>query len=543
MLRNIRRVVQLSFLLFFLFLLSQTLYPAQFFIPVDLFLRFDPLAALGTMLASRTVTISMGLAGILLILSLFFGRFFCGWVCPLGATIDIADHLFFKRFKRPKIKHSKGLRNLKYYILALFLVGAVFGLQLVWLADPISIVTRSYGVILYPYSVYATQAVFDTLYRVKGLNLISEPIYGVLRNHFLPLQQPFSRLMVPFFTLFAIIVSLSILQRRFWCRNMCPLGGLFGLLSTRLSFLRRRVNDKCIECGECLRECGLGAITEDPRKYWQSECTECMTCRDVCPVGAISFGLKQPFFDKPMTVKLDLSRRSFVRSAIAGIAVVPLLKLNFAKRKMDENLIRPPGSLPEEEFLDKCIRCGECMKVCPTNGLQPAFLEAGVEGIGTPMLVPEVGYCEFTCTSCTNVCPTDAIVKLSEEEKKTIKIGTARIDRNRCIPWSEYENCLVCEEQCPVATKAIKFEIRDIVTFTGEVRRLKFPVVLKDKCIGCGICENKCPVSPRAAILVTSQVPGKRYQGGLNKAADVSAMEKPSPQGVGRVKIPGQEAH
>ena len=156
--------------------------------------------------------------------------------------------------------------------------------------------------------------------------------------------------------------------------------------------------------------------------------------------------------------------------------------------------------------------------------------------------VPEVGYCEYVCTSCTKVCPTDAIIELPEEEKKKVKIGTARIDTSRCIPYSEYENCLVCEEQCPIATKAIKFEIRDVVTFNGDVRRLKFPVVLKDKCIGCGICENKCPVSPKAAILVTGQIPGKKSHGGIINASETSTMEKPSPQSIGRVEVPGQEA-
>ena len=157
------------------------------------------------------------------------------------------------------------------------------------------------------------------------------------------------------------------------------------------------------------------------------------------------------------------------------------------------------------------------------------------------MLIPEVGYCEYTCTSCLKVCPTDAIIELPEAEKKKIKIGTARIDRNRCIPWSEYEDCLVCEEQCPIPTKAIKFEKRDVTTYNGDVRRIKFPVVLKDKCIGCGICENKCPVSPKAAILVTAQIPGKKSHGGIIKASEVSKMEKPSPQSVGRVEVPGQK--
>jgi MauM/NapG family ferredoxin protein len=504
-------------------------------------LRLDPLAAIGTILASRSLAIDIVLPIVVVVLTLFLGRFFCGWLCPLGATLDISDRLLFRRFRRPKIRYNFGLRNLKYYILVAFLVGSVFSLQLIWLADPISIVTRSYGVVLYPYLSQATRSTLDALYHVRGVNRISEPVYGVLENYLLPLQQPVSRMLVLFSGVFAIILALSIVQRRFWCRNLCPLGALFGLLSTRLSFWRRRVKDSCIECGTCRRECGLGAIPENPRKYWPQECTECMTCRDVCPVDAISFRLRPPLFDRPATPGLDLSRRSFVKSAVTGLVAVPLLKLNYAKRNMNEAVIRPPGSLSEEEFLDKCIRCGECMKVCPTNGLQPTFLEAGVEGIGTPMLVPEVGYCEYVCTSCTAVCPTDAIIELTEEEKKKIKIGTARIDTTRCIPYSEYENCLVCEEQCPVPTKAIKFEIKDVITFNGDVRRLKFPVVLKDKCTGCGICENKCPISPKAAILVTSQMPRKKSHGGIRQASEVSTMENPGPQSIDHVDVPGQE--
>jgi len=540
-LRTIRRIVQILFLLLFLYLLLRTVYPADFIIPVDFFLRLDPLAAVGTILASRSLAVNLILPAVLVILTLLLGRFFCGWVCPLGTTLDISDRIFFRRFRRPKIKYSTRLRNLKYYILIAFIVGAIFSSQLIWLADPLSIVTRSYGVVLYPYFSYATRATFDALYQVKGVNVVSEPIYGIFRDYLLPIQQPSSRMIMLFFSVFAVIIILSIIQRRFWCRNLCPLGGLLGLLSTRLSFWRRRVNDKCIECGECRRACGLGAIPENPRKYWPQECTECITCVNVCPVDAISFGLKQPFFDKPATVGLDFSKRSFVKSVVAGIAAVPLFKLNYAKRNMNEAVIRPPGSLPEEEFLDKCIRCGECMKVCPTNGLQPTFLEAGVEGIGTPMLVPEVGYCEYVCVSCTKVCPTNAIIELSEEEKKKIKIGTARIDTTRCIPYSEYENCLVCEEQCPIETKAIKFEIKEVITFNGDVRRLKFPVVLKDKCTGCGICENKCPVSPKAAILVTAQMPRKKSHGGIKEASETSTMEKPGPQSIGHVDVPGQE--
>jgi MauM/NapG family ferredoxin protein len=540
MLRIIRRVVQILFLLFFLYLLLRTVYPADSTIPVDFILRLDPLGAIATMLASRTLIAKFTYSIILVAMTLLLGRFFCGWLCPLGTTIDIADRIFFKRFKRPKVKNPQ-LRRTKYYLLLLFITGAIFSLQLIWLADPLSIVTRSYETTLYPYFGYAVRSTFDTLYKVKGINVVSEPVYGFFRQYLIPLQPTITRMHLLFFAVFAGVLTLSILQRRFWCRNLCPLGALLGLLSKPLSFLRRTVSDKCIKCGKCQRECGLNAIPEDPKQYWQQECTECMTCVNACPVNAINFKFKQPFADRTEKAKLDLSRRSFVRSVIAGVAVVPLLKLNFTKRDLNEKVIRPPGALPEEEFLDKCIRCGKCMKVCPTNGLQPTFLEAGVEGIGTPILVPRVGNCEYICVSCTRVCPTNAIKELNEVEKKKVKIGTARIDTTRCIPWSEYEDCLVCEEQCPIPTKAIKFEFRDIVTFTGDIRRIKLPIVLKDKCIGCGACENKCPVKPQAAIIVTSQIPGRSSNGGIINASDVSKMENESPQSIGRVKVPGQK--
>jgi MauM/NapG family ferredoxin protein len=539
MLTNIRRLIQILFLLFFLFLLLRTTFPADSIIPVDLILRLDPLAAIATMFASRSLIAKFSYSIILVALTLLAGRFFCGWLCPLGTTIDISDKLFFKRLKRPKIKVK--LHNLKYYMLLLFIAGAIFSLQLIWLVDPLSIVTRSYETILYPYFSYAINSTFNTLYHLKGVNAVSEPIYSFLRKYLIPNQQNILRLHLPFFAVFASIILLSLMQKRFWCRNLCPLGALLGLLSKPFNFFRRTVSNKCIDCGKCQRECNLGAIPEEPRQYWQQECTECMTCVDVCPTKAISFTIKQPYADKTEKAKLDLSKRAFIRSAIGGIAAVPLIKLNYAKRNLDETVIRPPGALPEEQFLDRCIRCGKCMKVCPTNGLQPTFLEAGVEGIGTPILIPRIGQCEYVCVSCTRVCPTNAITELGEEEKKRIKIGTARIDTSRCIPWSEYEDCLVCEEQCPIPTKAIKFETRDIVLFNGDVRRIKFPVVLKDKCIGCGICENKCPVKPKAAILITSQMPGKRWNGGITYSSEVSNMESPSPQSVGRVKIPGQK--
>ena len=144
------------------------------------------------------------------------------------------------------------------------------------------------------------------------------------------------------------------------------------------------------------------------------------------------------------------------------------------------------------------------MKVCPTNGLQPALSEAGPEGVWTPILVPRIGYCEYYCTLCSQVCPTGAIQPLRVEDKATVKIGSAWVDKNRCIPWKIGEPCIVCEEHCPVSPKAIKLVETTVQLPDGSTATQRAPFVELERCTGCGICENKCPVVDLPAIYVTS---------------------------------------
>jgi ferredoxin len=207
--------------------------------------------------------------------------------------------------------------------------------------------------------------------------------------------------------------------------------------------------------------------------------------------------------------------------AAAGLAFIPVAR---ASDDIDANynpkLIRPPGSLSEREFLERCIKCGECMKVCPNNALHPAFMEGGIEGIWSPILIPRIGYCEFSCTLCGQACPTGAIrritpdEKMGNREKKVIplKIGTAFYDKGRCLPWSMNTPCIVCEEFCPTSPKAIwaqEVEIAMREPGTGhssetKKQKLKQPVVQPDLCIGCGACEKVCPVQDSPAVYVTS---------------------------------------
>ena len=137
------------------------------------------------------------------------------------------------------------------------------------------------------------------------------------------------------------------------------------------------------------------------------------------------------------------------------------------------------------------------MKVCPTNALQPVILQAGANGVWTPHVIPEIGYCEYSCTLCGSVCPTGAIKKLTAEEKKKTVIGVAEVNKGLCIAWAKNLECLVCEEHCPVSQKAVK-----VIETIVEGIPVKRPYVDVDLCVGCGICQNKCPVRPERAIRV-----------------------------------------
>jgi ferredoxin len=156
-----------------------------------------------------------------------------------------------------------------------------------------------------------------------------------------------------------------------------------------------------------------------------------------------------------------------VLSLTSGIFAVPAVRLsNKLGGNWHHKAIRPPGALPEDEFLKRCIKCGQCMRACPTNVIQPGGIQLGMENLWTPVLNNRIGSsgCQLNCVACGQVCPTSAIRPITLAEKQglgefaeagPIKLGTAFFDRNRCLPWAMDKPCIVCEENCPVSPKAI----------------------------------------------------------------------------------------
>jgi MauM/NapG family ferredoxin protein len=494
-----RRISQGLFLALFLILFRLTDYGGQDQIPyaVNIFFRLDPLVATAAILASRVLITLVWYSLVVVVVTLVLGRVFCGWFCPLGTLLDLAHKII------PPKKEARPdrYRTWKYLLLGFVLLTALLGLPLVGYLDPFSLLVRGLTVAVDPFFNQVVTVPFDALYRAgpAWISSISEPLYTLFRKTLLPYRQKVFTLSLLSLLLLLAVFALERLGRRFWCRSLCPLGGLLALLS-RFSRLRGRKDDEtCTQCGLCTRICRLGAIDEE-RRIAPADCNLCLDCRDRCPEGAISFHFSTPAVRQP---ELGLSRRAFAGMVAGGLFLPAYARIGALIPGAAPELIRPPGALPEQAFLDRCVRCGECLKVCPLNALHPLGLEAGWGGIFSPRLVPRIGYCEFNCTLCGQVCPTGAIEALDLPRKQKTVIGLAHFDKNRCLPYARGVPCIVCEEHCPTPDKAIKFREAEVWDQQGTKKLIKQPYVIDRLCIGCGICENKCPLEGKGAVLVT----------------------------------------
>jgi NAD-dependent dihydropyrimidine dehydrogenase PreA subunit len=452
-------------------------------IAAEFFLVIDPLVSLSTALASRAWVWSLTSAGIILLVCVFIPRGFCGYLCPLGTLIDLFDWAIGSRVKRFRVGDNGWWVHIKYFLLLATLVAAVCGVLVSGFVAAIPVITRGLLFAISPW-----QTGFQ-----RGWHLVPPLNVG----HFVSLA------------LFAGVLGLGLLKPRFWCRYVCPSGAVFSL-GNLFRVTERKVESSCINCNKCVEICPFDAIKPDFLTR-TTDCTLCQTCGGVCPTQAIKFverwnlvQLKLP--NDPPTGDGPLGRRGFLAAGI-GLASGVLGGLGFAgaAKVSGANLddpnawrpIRPPGSVPEDKFLQMCIRCGECFKACPNDVLHPLRFQQGLDGLWTPHVVADWAGCESSCNACGQVCPTGAIRALPLDEKKVCRIGLAQVNLHTCLPHAGREACQLCVDECHHAGyHAIEFtRVGTAVDATGnpiEDSGFLAPVVLPDKCVGCGLCQTRC---------------------------------------------------
>lgn len=145
-------------------------------------------------------------------------------------------------------------------------------------------------------------------------------------------------------------------------------------------------------------------------------------------------------------------------------------------------ILRPPGALPESEFLEKCRRCGNCIKNCPANAIH-ALQSAQSNIANTPYITPEEQPCVI-CDSlaCMYVCPSGALQIVYAED---IRIGLAVFKAETCLRTKDVA-CTYCVDTCPIGEEAIH------LTPDGVVE------VIDSGCTGCGVCQYACPTAPKS---------------------------------------------
>lgn len=500
-LKKIRIVVSILFLLSIsIVFLDITNFLPPSFINYLTFLQFIPSIIKFTNLF---LPMSSGFI-IVIILTLLFGRVYCSSICPLGTIQDFSSYTAKKNNKKKKFTFSNELFWLRYSILGITVVSVLFGsLFLVNLLDPYSNSGRIFAQLFNP--------LVTLLNNLIAFSLEKFNIYFIY-----PIEIKAFYISAASFPLIFLVIVLYVSYKRgrLYCNTICPVGTLLGLISKFTIFKIKIDKSSCEGCGICARVCKAECIEKTTKEIDFSRCVVCYNCLDVCPSDSINYNFislnsSQKTSGESRRKFLSRTSKFFVgltTTAISQIKIIPKKDSKVAIKK--NSYASPPGSKTIDHFNNNCTACHLCITACPTKVLQPSIMEYGIFNIFQPFMDYKTNYCNYDCVTCSEVCPTSAILPIAREQKKNIQIGKAIFVKENCIVETENTACGACSEHCP--TKAVM-----MVDYKGN---LKIPEVTNKYCVGCGACEHACPTKPYKAIYIDGNV--------THQVAEIKPTEK-----------------
>lgn len=178
---------------------------------------------------------------------------------------------------------------------------------------------------------------------------------------------------------------------------------------------------------------------------------------------------------------LGMDRRTFCVGAVGALALVGVA--GGVSLVEPRSLVRPPGGQDEDRLNALCVRCEKCLTVCPHSIIAPAHVEEGLVTMRTPRLTFEENYCDWCEQAngghplCAQVCPTGALALPADAHADDTVIGIAEVNTEQCLAW-RMMLCEFCSDACP-------YDAIELDDFTR-------PVVVEDRCTGCGACESVC---------------------------------------------------
>ena len=263
----------------------------------------------------------------------------------------------------------------------------------------------------------------------------------------------------------AVIVLAAIGDGRWWCNWICPFGTVYNLVA-KVTPCKNKVGKGCQHCRKCF---GAG----------KEKCGNMEVCK--CENGGM--------VECENGESAEITRRETLKGVAVLAVADKLTDGGFAEVSLPgvperKAPVLPPGAGDRETFYRKCVSCQLCIASCPGKCLVQS---TSLKTFGQPVMDFRYGYCLGSCVKCGEMCPELAIRKLQTVQRPNVHMGEAVWVKDRCVRTTEGDKCTACVRKCPVQA---------IHLVQG------FPVVDRQKCIGCGACEHVCPARPLPAIYV-----------------------------------------